>query len=109
MKMSAGYEFHQRNPRLAPTRAPQKSSVPQPRARSDQLQVVGEFAVRRDVSERGERRGRDREHADRQAIEAVGQVDRVGRPDQDQRREGDVEPADVGNEPLEEREIGRVL
>ena len=24
MKMSAGYEFHQRNPRLAPTRAPQK-------------------------------------------------------------------------------------
>ena len=47
--------------------------------------------------------GRDREDADRQAVEPVGQVDGVGRERQHQRRERDVHQAERGHEALEER------
>ena len=98
MKMSAGYELYQRNPRLAPTSAPQKIvSSPISGDTVWQLQVLGEHAMAADVGQRGERGGRDAEHADRQPVEAVGEVDRVGPGDADERREQDVDPAEIGN------------
>ena len=55
MKMSAGYELYQRNPRLAPTSAPQKIvSSPIERRHGRQLQVLGEDTMAADVGERGE-------------------------------------------------------
>ena len=58
----------------------------------------------RHVGERGERRGRHGEDTDRQPVEPVGEVDRVGRADEEDDGEGDVEPAEIRNQPLEERE-----
>ena len=69
-----------------------------------QLQVLGEHAVAADVGQRRERRGGDAEHADRQAVEAVGEVHRVGPADADERREQHVDPAEIRDAALEERE-----
>ena len=57
-----------------------------------------------DVGQRGEGGGGDRERADRQAVEAVGQVHGVRPGHQHEHRERQVAPAEIGNQPLEERE-----
>ena len=80
----------------APTMAPQKI-VTSPAARQEQqVQVVGEDAVARDVGERREGGGRDQGAADGQAVQAVGHVHRVGwPPTSTHHREEDVEQAEV--------------
>ena len=61
-------------------------------------------AVTGHVGQRRVGRGRDREDADRQAVEAVGQVDGVRLGDEHEHRERHVAPAEIRNEALEERE-----
>ena len=70
----------------------------------DQQQVVGEHAVAGDVRQRRVRRRGDRERADRQTVEAVGQVDGVRhtRPARTPRTAGSHQP-EIRNQPLEER------
>ena len=47
--------------------------------------------------------GGDGKRADRETVEAVGQVDGVARADEHERGKRDVEPTEVGNQLLEER------
>ena len=53
--------------------------------------------------------GGDHDRADGEAVEPVGQVDRIGRADDHERRERHVEQAEVGAKRLEERhgDLGR--
>ena len=104
MKMSAGWQFHHRKPRLAPTSAPQKivSSAASDRSLT-QLQVLSEHEVRRDVRQRREGRRRNREHADGQAVQTVRQIDRVGCADQHEHGKRHVEPAEVRDDSFEKR------
>jgi hypothetical protein len=60
--------------------------------------------VARHVRKRGECRGSDRKRADREAIEAVGQVHGVRCADEHDNRKEHVAPAQVGNQRFEERE-----
>ena len=92
MKISAGYELYQRNPSDAPTSEPQNTVSSADRRKVHQQQVVGEHAVADDVSQRGVRRRGDREHADRQAVEAVGQVHGVRLGDEHEHRERQIPP-----------------
>jgi hypothetical protein len=72
-------------------------------------QVLGEALVADEVGDAGEREPGERDAADREAVEAVGQVDRVGRPGQDQDRdqqERQPEPhAERQRRVLEDREV----
>ena len=70
----------------------------------NEQQILGQHAMTRDVGQRGKCGGRNREGPNRQAVEAIGQVDRVRRADQHEDREGHVDPAQIGNQALEERE-----
>ncbi len=72
--------------------------------KADQQQVLGKDAVAGDVGQRGVGRGRDREDADREAVEAVGQVHGIRFGDQHEHREREVADAEVRNQVLEERE-----
>ena len=82
----------------ADQRAAEDRQLADQRRHRGSWQVLGEHAMAADVGQRGERRRRDAEHADRQAVETVGEVDRVGPGDADERREQDVDPAEIGNE-----------
>ena len=57
-----------------------------------------------DVGERRERRRRDGERADGETVEAVRQVHRVTGADEHEHGEHDVEPPEIRNQILEERE-----
>ena len=103
MKISAGYELYQRNPSDAPTSDAAEHRQLRRLRKAHQQQVVGEHAVAGDVRQRGVRRRGDREDADRQTVEAVGQVDGVRLGDQHEHRERQVPPAEIRNQPLEER------
>src|SRR5262245_2276223 len=72
-------------------------------------QVVGDDRVPRGVGEEGECDRRDEERADREAVEAVGQVDRVGGAGEDESREERVEQSQEHGRLLEEGEgeLGR--
>ena len=86
MKTSAGWELYHRKPRHAPTRAPQNTvTSPTPGDVGD-LQVVGDHRVAGDVGEERVGGRGDSGGADRQAVEAVGEVDRVRRADQHEAR-----------------------
>jgi hypothetical protein len=69
-----------------------------------QVEVVREDGMARDVRKRGVRRRRNRERADRQAVEPVRQVHRVRRRHKDKRRKRHVPPPDVRHPVLAERE-----
>ena len=109
MKMSAGYELYQRNPRLAPTSAPPNRQLADERRDRRHLEVVRENAMAADVGQCGQRRGRHGKDADGQPVEPVGQVDGVRPGDTDERGEEHVDPAEIGNEALEERKSRCVL
>ncbi len=104
MKISAGCALYQRKPRLAPTRAPQKIVSSPTGAEVHEQQVRGQHRVTGDVGQRGERGGGDGERADRESVEPVGEVDGIAGADQHECRKRHVEPAEVGNQLLEERE-----
>ena len=103
MKISAGYELYQRNPRLAPTSEPQKIVSSADGRKVHEQQIVRQDAVPRHVRECGECCRRDRKRADGEPVEAVGQVHGVRRADQHDNRKRDVPPAEIRNERLEKR------
>src|SRR5512136_2552612 len=68
------------------------------------VEVAGPVGVARDVGQGRQGRRADQGQPDGQAVQAVGQVDGVGRADQDEDDPGHVEPAEERDELLEERE-----
>jgi hypothetical protein len=68
------------------------------------LQVFGEDVVADEIGDQAKRRRRDHHRHDGQAVETVGEVHRVGEADDHQRGEGQVEPAQVQQQVLEDRE-----
>ncbi len=95
MKISAGGRVE---PEKAQARADERAAEDRElrrRREADEQQVVRELTMAGDVGERGERRGRDGERTDRQAVEAVGQVDGVRRADQHEHGERHVQQAEV--------------
>src|SRR5262252_41088 len=68
------------------------------------IEIVGKNAVADDIGHCRVRRCRDRHRADRETVEAVGQIHGVGPPDEEEDRERHVLPSQIQNQPLEERE-----
>ena len=83
MKTSAGCALYQRNPREEPTSAPQKIvSSPTSRKMLD-VQIGRETRVAGDVGQNRERARGDHHAANRQTVQAVGEIHRIRRTDND--------------------------
>ena len=88
--------------------APQNTaSSPAPRNMVD-LQVVGENRIADEIGDHRETAGCDHRGNDRQPIETVRQIDRVGSADDDQDAERQIEPPEVEQHSLEKRHGERV-
>ncbi len=68
------------------------------------LQVIGELHVADDIGDHPEGGRGDHHRADGEAVQPIGEVHRIGRPDDHHRSEGQVEPAEVQQQFLEQRE-----
>src|SRR4051812_4814200 len=67
------------------------------------LQIVGEHGVAGEVGDQAKARRGDHHRHDRKAVEAVGQVDGIAGTDDDEGTKENVEPAELEDEVLEER------
>ena len=77
MKIIAGGALNQRNPRPAPTSAPQiTASSPAPCDEMD-LQIIGEDLVADEIGDDAKGRRRDHHRHDGEPVKAVRQIDRV--------------------------------
>ena len=81
MKILAGGALYQRKPRPAPIMAPQKTASSPTPGHEVELQVVGEDEVADQVGDQAEGGGGDHHRHRGQAVEAVGEVHRVGGAD----------------------------
>ncbi len=97
MKTWAGWQLNQRKPRQAPVRAPTKTVSSAAGRTRAMLRYWDHRAWPGDVGQGRQGRGADQGQADGQAVQAVGQVDGVGRADEDEHDPGQVEPAEVGD------------
>ena len=68
------------------------------------LQVVGEDRVAGEIGDEAEARRRDHHRHDGEAVEAVGEVDRIAGADDDEGGDRHEEPAEIDDQVLEERE-----
>ena len=76
-----------------------------PRARHImQTQIVGEVHTSHDIGNRAQRARRDHHRHDRQPVETVCQVHRIGRADNDDHGEGNKEPPQIDQQILEHRQ-----
>src|SRR5512143_949870 len=80
------------------------------------LQIVGDDLVPAQVYKHGVGSRRDTDEADRQPVETVREVHRIGRPDKHDYNEGDIEPPQVYQQAFYERHremrdvrIGRII
>ncbi len=109
MKTRAGWQLNQRKPSPLPASAAQ--NTPQIARAADQRQkkVSGQFRIAREVAEdRVGQRHADRA-ANREAVETVGQVHRVGSAHDDQREKDDREHAHVDHQPASSKRECRGL
>jgi hypothetical protein len=104
MKMAAGGALNQRKPRPAPITAPQDDRELAGARHEVDLQIFGEDRVTDEIGDDAERRRRDHDRHDGQTVEAVGEVHRIAAADDDERREGNEEPAEIDDQILDERE-----
>ena len=95
MNTAAGGALYQRNPSPPPISAATKISDLAGPGHEMHAEVVGEVDPPDHVGDHPERARRDHHRHDRQPVEPVGQVHRVGRADDHQHREGQEEPAEV--------------
>ena len=87
MKTLAGGALNQRKPSPAPTIAAQNTDKLAGAGHVVQLQVVGENRVADEIGDKAKAAGRDHRRPDRQAVETVGQIDRVRGAGNDQNAE----------------------
>ena len=71
------------------------------------LQIVGEHDVAGEIGDQAEGRRRDHHRHDGEAVEPVGEVDRIAGADDDEGAEDHEEPAEIDHQFLEERKRQR--
>ena len=102
---SAGWALNQRKPTAAPTTARQNTAISPPALDERDLQVVGEVHAAADVGQHGQREPHHDDQADRQPVQPVGEVDRVGIAHHQDDGERDVQPRQVHDGVLEEGKV----
>ncbi len=65
------------------------------------LQIIGEDGMADQIADQHEDAGRDHHRNNRQTIQPIGEIDRIGSADHDKSGEGEIEPADLQQNILE--------